>query len=44
MQLDITHKGQAKMLLNTACLPGVTKKLLAIAEREKKLSKPSGRE
>lgn len=41
MQVHIKHSGTANMLLNTSELPGVTKKMLSIAHREKKLSHPS---
>jgi len=39
VQVHIRHSGTAIMLLNTNQLPGITKKMLAIAEREKKVSK-----
>jgi hypothetical protein len=41
VQVHIRHSGTANMLLNTNELPGINKKMLAIAEREKKLSKAS---
>ena len=44
MQVHIRHSGQANMLLNTGKLPHVNKKVLNIAEREKKMSHPSERE
>jgi hypothetical protein len=41
LQVHIKHSGTANMLLNTSKLPGINKKKLAVAEREKKVSKTS---
>lgn len=40
MQVHIKRCGSAYMLLNTSQIPGMTPRLLGIAEREKRFSQP----